>query len=93
MIKIATRIVKQWDEHDRFRDFDNHGEPDEVRLARAYLTLFDRQSKHSDYAINLQRFLFALAKGYPVPEVGLDTHARTLALQVQAKLEKIGQQV
>lgn len=35
----AKRIVEQWDNHDRFRDFDKTGEPDDVAIARAYLDL------------------------------------------------------
>lgn len=35
--EIAERVVRQWDEHDRFRDFEDRGEPDEVKLARHVL--------------------------------------------------------
>jgi|GEM_PF-6162216 hypothetical protein len=34
-----TAVIEQWDQHDRFRDFDNSGEPIEVRLARELQSL------------------------------------------------------
>lgn len=37
MTTELTRIIEQWEQHDRFRDIDLLGEPDAVRLAKAML--------------------------------------------------------
>jgi hypothetical protein len=38
----AERVVHQWEQHDRHRCADGLGEPVEVRVARAYLVVADR---------------------------------------------------
>jgi hypothetical protein len=37
--KLVKDVIVQWDEHDRFRDFEKRGEPVEVSLARDLLAL------------------------------------------------------
>ena len=39
LLKSAQQCVDHWDNHGRFRDFENEGEPLEVRLARELLAL------------------------------------------------------
>lgn len=55
LMLLAQRTVQQWDNHGRFRDFYNEGEPPEVRLARGYLELAELQflrGRQADVVLN-----------------------------------------
>jgi hypothetical protein len=62
------------------------GEREEVERLRERIAVMDkRYADMTELSIDQSRFLFALAKGNPIPERGMDLHARRLALEASER--------
>lgn len=89
MKEIAQKIIDQWDNHDRFRDFEGAGEPSEVKLARAFLRRGERFTKQVEFSIMLTRFMWSIYRRRPLPDEGHDTHARKTAQEILDRVAKM----
>lgn len=88
MIAKLKLIVDQWDQHDRFRDFESWGEPAEVQLARSMLKVLPLLAECAE---QLSECAVEIANAYG-PENIVLVRARATMRAVQELLERWNKQ-